>query len=161
MGAIEEQCESTSASTDHLPHLLTCPWRATCFHAGTGPDSCYNNAMPLDSNPVYAYVFAGVVSVLFISVATIGAIAFYRTQKGGAKTFTLLFERADALRVLTVGVIVIGTVLLGFARGLDSTAVATILSGISGFVLGGVRKSEPGLKKIPKSNDTDSKPQTG
>ncbi len=79
------------------------------------------------------------VAILALAFTIVGGIAFWRTEKGGAKTFTLFIQRGDALRILTVVLIVIAASFLALAHVIEGTAVVAILSGIAGYVLGGLR----------------------
>ncbi len=82
--------------------------------------------------------------VTIVSGLTIvGAIAFYQAGAGQAKTFTLLIQRAGALQLITVLTIVIGACLLTVLGKINSEGIVSILSGIAGYVLGGLSKSEP------------------
>lgn len=97
---------------------------------------------------LYAVILISVVSVCFTIV---GSIAFWRTSKGAAATFSKLFERSDALRMVTVIMIVALTALLAILDRLPPGAVA-ILSGIAGFVLGGAG----GLTRTKQPDDASS-----
>jgi hypothetical protein len=80
--------------------------------------------------------------ILVAGFTVVGAIAFWKTETGGATTFTSFFQRGDALRMITVGGIVIAATFLGLAKIVEGTAVVAILSGIAGYVLGGVEYSK-------------------
>jgi len=76
----------------------------------------------------------------------VGAIAFWKTEKGGAKTFTMFFQRGVALRMLTVGAIVVGAIFLALAGTIKESSVVAILSGIAGYVLGGYERTKSNAK---------------
>ena len=90
--------------------------------------------------------FAGVIVAALAAFAVVGAIAFSKVERGAGKSFGLMFSRGNFLRILTVVFCVFAVVVLAFAGKLSEGAVA-VLSGIAGFVLGGVSKdaaSPPG-----------------
>lgn len=71
--------------------------------------------------------------VTIVSGATIvGAIAFWRTQKGAAKTFSLLLQRASALQMLAVILIILAATALRILDLINPEAVVSILSGVAG-----------------------------
>jgi hypothetical protein len=80
------------------------------------------------------------IMVVAITLCTtiVGGIAFWKTQQGAARTFSLLLERAHALQLLAVILIIVAAVALRMTNGINSEAVVSILSGIAGYVLGGV-----------------------
>lgn len=100
--------------------------------------------MSIDSNFIilliqYFLIALGILTVGFIVV---GSIAFWRTQKGSAKTFSLFLQRANALKLLTVALIVIASTLLALTGIVDGAAAMAILSGIAGYVLGGMGRAK-------------------
>ena len=64
---------------------------------------------------------------------------FTVSERGTAKSFGLMFSRGNFLRIFTVVFCVFALVVLAFGGKLSEGAVA-VLSGIAGFVLGGVSK---------------------
>jgi H+/Cl- antiporter ClcA len=74
-------------------------------------------------------------------VAIVGGIAFWKTRRGHAKTFSLLVRRAGVLHLLTVLAIIAAAVILAIIDKLESGSIAAILSGIAGYVLGGLAKT--------------------
>lgn len=85
------------------------------------------------------YAFAFVIVAALLAFAIVGGIAFSKVQVGAGKSFGLLFIRGNFLRISTVVFCVFAVVVLAFAGKLSEGAVA-VLSGIAGFVLGGVGK---------------------
>lgn len=73
-----------------------------------------------------------------IAFAVVGGIAFYKSNQGQAKSFGLLFERGNFLRLATAVLIILATILLAALGKLNSEGVAAILSGVAGYVLGGM-----------------------
>ncbi len=82
-----------------------------------------------------------IVLALAISAFTIvGGIAFYRAGQGQAKSFGLMFERGNFLRLAAAVLIILATILLAALGKLTAEGVASILSGVAGYVLGGMDK---------------------
>jgi hypothetical protein len=85
------------------------------------------------------YAFAGVIVAALAAFTVVGGIAFSKIERGAGKSFGLMFSRGNFLRISTVVFCVFAVVVLAFAGKLSKGAVA-VLSGIAGFVLGGVSK---------------------
>jgi hypothetical protein len=85
------------------------------------------------------YAFTGVIVAALVAFAVVGSIAFSKVEHGAGKSFGLMFSRGNFLRISTVVFCIFAVVVLAFAGKLSEGAVA-VLSGISGFVLGGVSK---------------------
>jgi len=90
-----------------------------------------------DTVQLIVYCSVGIAALGILSFTVIASIAFNRTQKGAAKSFGLLFRRGDFLRIITVLAIIYATLILALL-GLFEQSVATILSGVAGYVLGGL-----------------------
>lgn len=84
----------------------------------------------------------------------VGVVAFIKTETGQAKSFTLLFKRGDFLKLLAVAGIVMAVFFLALAGVLSEAAVVAVLSGIAGYVLGGLEKSAFGSQK-PEDENVD------
>jgi hypothetical protein len=52
-----------------------------------------------------------------------------------------MFERAKALQMITVILIVVAAAFLALVRIIEPNGVVAILSGIAGYVLGGIRRA--------------------
>jgi hypothetical protein len=85
------------------------------------------------------------VVVITAGLTIVGTIAFYRAERGQAKTFSLLMQRAGALQLIAVLTIVVGACLLTVLGRISSDGIVSILSGIAGYVLGGLSKSGQGV----------------
>ncbi len=88
---------------------------------------------------IVVYSFTGVIVAALAAFAIVGGIAFSKIERGAGKSFGLMFSRGNFLRISTVVFCVFAVVVLAFAGKLSEGAVA-VLSGIAGFVLGGVSK---------------------
>ena len=84
-----------------------------------------------------AVVLVGIVTVGF---STVGAIAVWREGKQGAGSFFRMFERLQVLQLLTVMLVIAAATLLGLFGILDSNGITGILSGVAGYVLGGLNR---------------------
>jgi hypothetical protein len=73
--------------------------------------------------------------VLALAGTAVGVVAFYKTTKGAATTFSKLIQRGSIIRLTAIMAIIWAVFALGSIGKLDAPA-ASILSGIAGFVLG-------------------------
>jgi len=71
----------------------------------------------------------------------VGSVAFSRVEKGAGKSFGLLFQRGNFLRITTVVIVVVAAMFLALAGKLSDGAVA-LLSGVAGIALGGLDRSK-------------------
>jgi len=85
------------------------------------------------------YAFAAVIIAALGAFSVVGGIAFSKVERGAGQSFGHMFSRGNFLRISTVVFCVFAVVVLAFAGKLSEGAVA-VLSGIAGFVLGGVSK---------------------
>jgi hypothetical protein len=83
----------------------------------------------------------------------VGTVAVWRTSKDGAWAFFRMFERMQVLQMLTVMLVIASATVLAMRGVLNSNGVTGILSGVAGYVLGG-------LGKLSKAEDPD-KPASG
>jgi spore maturation protein SpmA len=108
----------------------------------------------LDSIALIRLAWIGLLALVTVLIppTTIGVIAFRRgvVAPGNnlAVTFSETFQRAKALQMITVILIVIAAVFLALLRIIEPNGVVGILSGIAGYVLGGIQK------EVPKSEET-------
>ena len=79
----------------------------------------------------------------------VASVAFYRTDRGTAKIFSSLVLRAGALQLVTVLAIVVGACFLTVIGKINSEGIVSILSGIAGYVLGGLSKTGQGQADEP------------
>ena len=92
------------------------------------------------------------IAVCVVSVATIGAIAFLKSDNP-AGSFSKMFERAQALKMVTVLLIVLSVLILALLGKIAESGTIGVLSGIAGYVLGGLEKSNPEPEKPPRRSD--------
>ena len=103
-----------------------------------------NNAPSIDARSIIQLAWIALLALVATAVAfTVTAIiAFQRApqDKNPAYTFSQMFERAKALQMITVILIVVAAAFLALIHIIDSNGVVGILSGIAGYVLGGLQK---------------------
>jgi len=88
---------------------------------------------------IVVYAFTGTIVVALIVFSVVGGIAFSKIERGAGRSFGLMFSRGNFLRISTVVFCIFAVVVLAFGGKLSEGAIA-VLSGIAGFVLGGVSK---------------------
>ena len=96
------------------------------------------------------YAFTAVLIVALLSFAVVGSVAFSKVEKGAGKSFGLLFSRGNFLRICTVVICIFAVVALAISGKLTDGAVA-VISGIAGFVLGGVSKENSAVSESDNS----------
>lgn len=87
------------------------------------------------------YALSSIFVVGFLAFTIVGGIAFSKTTKGAAKSFGLLFQRGNFLRIATVMFVVLAVIFLSLLGGLNEGAVS-VLSGVAGYVLGGLDRQQ-------------------
>lgn len=83
------------------------------------------------------------VGILAIGFSLVGVIAVWRTGKEGAGAFFRLFEKIQVLQMLTVMLVIASATILALLGILNSNGITGILSGVAGYVLGGLNRSGP------------------
>ena len=99
---------------------------------------------PITVLPILAECLTCIVVAIVVGATVVGSIAFWRTETGGAKTFSLLLQRASALQMLAVILIILTAATLRILNLIESGAVVSLLSGIAGFVVGGTGRTKQG-----------------
>ncbi|MEO8746083.1 MAG: hypothetical protein ABI379_00250 [Rhodanobacter sp.] len=93
-----------------------------------------------------------VVAILASGFSLVGAIALWRAGEEGARDFFGMFERLQMLQLLTVMFVIGSVTVLGLLGVLDSNGVTGILSGVAGYVLGGLNRAPaPPAAKTPSA----------
>ena len=88
-------------------------------------------------------LFAATLAVLAICAAVVASIAFRRAGSRSPDSFGLLAQRANLLQMLTVASVATSVLVLRLMELLDSAATVSVLSGIVGYVLGGLARQTP------------------
>lgn len=83
---------------------------------------------------------AVLVGIVAFGFSVVGAIAVWRAGKQGAVNFFRMFERLQVLQLLTVMLVIAAATLLALFGLLDSNGITGILSGVAGYVLGGLNR---------------------
>ena len=111
-----------------------------------------------------AWIALIALATIIVPFTVIASIAFCRAPVGKhqnpAFTFSQLFQRAKALQMITVILIVVAAALLALLRIIDSNGAVGILSGIAGYVLGGLNiESNRRQKQLPRT-ETGAEPKS-
>ena len=96
----------------------------------------------MSSNGLILILFCSVIVAFYIVFLILGIIAFNKTQKGAAVTFSKMFYRSDFLMVLTVILVVLSILVFGLNGTLSENSIVSILSGIVGYVLGSYKRGK-------------------
>ena len=103
-----------------------------------------------------------IVGIMASGLTFIGVIAVWRTPKDGAWAFFRMFERMQVLQMLTVMLVIASATILAMLGILNSNGVTGILSGVAGYVLGGLSKTDAPRAEPPvdesQRNSTEKKP---
>jgi Na+/H+ antiporter NhaD/arsenite permease-like protein len=103
-------------------------------------------------------VMATLMGVIIISAAVVANTYFKSSPEHAAKGSNEFLKSQSSTRLLTVLLVVSAACVLSIFHVLNDGAVA-ILSGITGYVLGGLPAVSPSNDKSPeKSKDTDNLP---
>ncbi len=81
------------------------------------------------------------VAVIAGGFTLIGAVAVWRSEKAGAAAFFRMFERMQVLQLLTVMLVIASATVLALLGILNSNGITGILSGVAGYVLGGLART--------------------
>jgi len=93
------------------------------------------------------------VLLTILGFIVLGVIVFKRNDPMTIRAFLDLFAKGDVLRLLTVGGILVVIIALAFAKIIQGEVVASILSGVTGYVLGGLSGGkEPRTLIRPRTN---------
>ena len=103
---------------------------------------------------------AVIVGIMATGLTFIGVIAVWRTSKDGAWAFFRMFERMQVLQMLTVMLVIASATILAMLGILNSNGVTGILSGVAGYVLGGLAKSDAARTDPIREKSRDTDPST-
>lgn len=102
-----------------------------------------------------------IVGIMATGLTFIGVIAVWRTSKDGAWAFFRMFERMQVLQMLTVMLVIASSTILAMLGILNSNGVTGILSGVAGYVLGGLAKADTAkadpMREKPRDTDAAAK----
>lgn len=94
---------------------------------------------------------AVMVAILALGFSLVGAVAAWRAGQHGALAFFRMFERMQVLQLLTVMLVIASATVLALLRIIDSNGIIGILSGVAGYVLGGLNRP-PAAKPVPSAS---------
>lgn len=95
------------------------------------------------SEELIRLVLYGTIIIVCLAIIVFGivaVIAFWRTKSGAAKSFGLLFQRGNFLRIATVILVIVATIFLAALGKIPENGAIAILSGVAGYVLGGLER---------------------
>jgi hypothetical protein len=92
------------------------------------------------------------VGIIAIGFSVVGAIAVWHAGRQGAGAFFRMFERLQVLQLLTVMLVIAAATLLALFGMLDSNGITGILSGVAGYVLGGLNRQS---SMVPPVSEKD------
>jgi hypothetical protein len=96
----------------------------------------------MDTRQTTALILGGLIALGIICFLLLGFRAFKRDQQGTAKSFGLMFQRGNFLHLVTVLLVVACTTFLGLAEVIKDSGIISVLSGVAGYVLGGMKASK-------------------
>jgi hypothetical protein len=77
-------------------------------------------------------------AILAVGFSLVGLVAVWRAGREGASEFFRMFERLQVLQLLTVMLVIAAATVLALLGLLNSNGITGILSGVAGYVLGGL-----------------------
>ena len=97
------------------------------------------------------WVFFGALSFIVLCFAITAIVAFRSQGLEFAKTYAEALIGLKILEIMLAVLMVFAATMLAVARVISGDAVVTIISGITGYVLGGIRKqaSSDRTKRLP------------
>lgn len=103
-----------------------------------------NSGQPFDPQFVLWLVgilSTGVLATIF-GLTVVGCLAIRANREETFMQYMQIFSGGEALRMLCVSGILVSVMVLAFAKLIDGTVASSILSGMAGFVLGGVNRTK-------------------
>jgi hypothetical protein len=100
--------------------------------------------------------------VLAVGFSLVGIVAVWRAGREGAHEFFRMFERLQVLQLLTVMLVIAAATVLALLGLLNSNGITGILSGVAGYVLGGLgtpaKGAVPTASPVPASHPASTSP---
>jgi hypothetical protein len=88
--------------------------------------------------------------IVAVCAGAVAIIAFRKDENASGKAFVEIAKFGGALRLLTVGLVISTAAFLTLADKIKGEAVVGILSGVAGYVLGGLQRA---MDKRPSDRD--------
>ena len=95
------------------------------------------------------------VGIIALGFTLVGAVAVWHAGKTGAAAFFRMFERLQVLQLLTVMLVIASATVLALLGIVDSNGITGILSGVAGYVLGGLNRQSSPVQPVVKPTATD------
>jgi len=95
----------------------------------------------MDIKLIVILSLTSIIIVALLAFGIVGNSAFKKTEKGAAKSFGMLFQRGNFLKLATVILVIVAVIFLALLDILKENGVIAILSGVAGYVLGGLEKN--------------------
>jgi hypothetical protein len=105
----------------------------------------------LDRLALYAVIGMGIVA---ICASVVAIVAFRKDGNASGEAFVKIANHGGALKLLTVGLVVFTATFLTLADKIRGEAVVAIISGVAGYVLGGVERDKGKTPKSPSHPPT-------
>ena len=99
-------------------------------------------AAAMSSGGVIALIDAAtlLVGVVALGFSLVGVVAVWRSGQRGGLAYFRMFERLQVLQLLTVMAVIASATVLALLGLIDSNGAVGILSGVAGYVLGGLNR---------------------
>jgi hypothetical protein len=101
-----------------------------------------NQANPIIQNPEMiiklAWIAVVALGIVALPLTMAVTIAFWKSENP-ANSFSQLFQQTDALKMVTVILVILSVTVLAFFGVIDSSGAIGILGGVVGYVLGGLK----------------------
>jgi len=111
--------------------------------------------VPVQSVLELIYAAAVMVGIVALGFSIVGAIAVWHAGRQGAGSFFRMFERLQVLQLLTVMLVIAAATLLALFGILDSNGITGILSGVAGYVLGGLNRQPAAAPPASKQTSAE------
>jgi len=111
--------------------------------------------VPVQSVLELIYAAAVMVGIVALGFSIVGAIAVWHAGRQGAGSFFRMFERLQVLQLLTVMLVIAAATLLALFGILDSNGITGILSGVAGYVLGGLNRQPAAAAPASKQTSAE------
>ena len=101
---------------------------------------------------IFAVMGSGILLTI-IGFIALGRMVFEKNDPLTIRAFLDLFAKGDVLRLYTVSGILVVIVVLAFAKIIQGEVVASILSGVTGYVLGGLSGGKGTRSPLPSTSE--------
>ena len=99
-----------------------------------------------------AEVLAAFGGIWIVATTVVASIILLKSPENGGKLLISLIGNGNIIRLTTVGMIIVGVLILRFFDKISPEATIATLSGIAGYVLGGENR----LRRVSPRTDENS-----